>query len=57
MSSIFDAQSIPIDLKKLSNNHSDEIPAEVEYFTCKTSSYSQTSERKLLKPGQVLHEA
>jgi len=25
-------------------------------FTCKTSSYSQT-ERKLLKPGHVLHEA
>jgi hypothetical protein len=32
MSSIFDAQSIPIDLKKLGNNHFDEIPAEVEYL-------------------------
>jgi hypothetical protein len=26
-------------------------------FTCKTSSYSQTSERKPLKPGHMLHEA
>jgi len=26
-------------------------------FTCKTSSYSQTTERKPLKPGHVLHEA
>jgi len=26
-------------------------------FTCKTSSYSQTTERKLLMPGHVLHEA
>jgi len=32
MSSIFDAQSITIDLKKLGNNHSDEISAEVEYL-------------------------
>jgi hypothetical protein len=26
-------------------------------FTCKTSSYSLTTEGKLLKPGHVLHEA
>jgi hypothetical protein len=26
-------------------------------FTCKTSSYSQTTERKPLKPGYALHEA
>jgi len=25
-------------------------------FICKTSSYSQTTERKPLKPGHVLHE-
>jgi hypothetical protein len=32
MSSIYVAQSIPIDLKKLGNNHSDAIPAEIEYL-------------------------
>jgi hypothetical protein len=32
MSSIYDAQSIHIDLKKVGNNHSDAIPAEVEYL-------------------------
>jgi len=26
-------------------------------FTCKTSSYSQTTKRKPLKPGHMLHEA
>ena len=26
-------------------------------FSCKTSSYSQTTERKPLKPGHVFHEA
>jgi hypothetical protein len=31
--------------------------ARQKIFTCKTSSYSQTTERKPLKPGHMLHEA